>query len=90
MPAPKRNIIVVAASSVGVEQLCELNEHLPKEIDASIFVVLHVGSESLLPDIPSRQTSGHARAAQQTLRARLYLPSHHRGITCPSKIMSPC
>ena len=51
---PKRNIIVVGASAGGVETLCELFKNLPKELNASVFVAMHVGSESALPHILTR------------------------------------
>jgi two-component system chemotaxis response regulator CheB len=50
----KRNIIVIAASAGGVDALCELTGNLPKNLDASIFVVMHVGGESSLPQILSQ------------------------------------
>src|SRR5262245_35480223 len=50
----KRNIIVIGTSAGGVEALCELNRHLPKDLDASIFVVMHIGTETMLPQILSR------------------------------------
>ena len=50
----KRNIIVVGTSAGGVEALCELNKHLPKGLDASVFVVMHIGTETMLPQILSR------------------------------------
>src|SRR5215467_10231517 len=50
----KRNIIVVGTSAGGVDALCELNKHLPNELDASIFVVMHIGTETMLPQILSR------------------------------------
>ena len=50
----KRNIIVVGTSAGGVEALCELTKHLPKHLDASIFVVMHIGTETMLPQILSR------------------------------------
>jgi len=50
----KRNIIVVGTSAGGVEALCELNKHLPKDLDASVFVVMHIGTASMLPEILSR------------------------------------
>lgn len=50
----KRNIIVVGTSAGGVEALCELNKHLPEDLDASVFVVLHIGTETMLPRILSR------------------------------------
>lgn len=53
-PMTKRNIIVVGTSAGGVEALCELNKHLPKELDASVFVVMHIGTETMLPHILTR------------------------------------
>ena len=50
----KRNIIVIGTSSGGVDTLCELNKHLPQNLDASVFVVMHIGSETMLPHILSR------------------------------------
>jgi two-component system, chemotaxis family, protein-glutamate methylesterase/glutaminase len=50
----KRNIIVIGTSAGGVEALCELNKHLPGKLDASIFVVMHIGTETMLPQILSR------------------------------------
>jgi two-component system chemotaxis response regulator CheB len=50
----KRNIIVIGTSAGGVEALCELNKHLPKDFDASVFVVMHVGAETMLPQILTR------------------------------------
>jgi hypothetical protein len=31
----KRNIIVIGTSAGGVDALCKLNKHLPKDLDAS-------------------------------------------------------
>ncbi len=53
MPTIKRNIIVIGASAGGVEALCGLTKHLPKDLDASVFVVMHVGEESMLPEVLS-------------------------------------
>src|SRR5262245_27199313 len=50
----KHNIIVVGTSAGGVEAICELNKHLPEDLDASLFVVMHVGSETMLPEILNR------------------------------------
>ena len=49
----KRNIIVIGTSAGGVRALCELNKHLPENLDASIFVVMHVGARSMLPEVLS-------------------------------------
>jgi len=50
----KRNIIVIGTSAGGVDALCALNEQLPKNLDASIFVVMHIGSTTILPQILTR------------------------------------
>jgi two-component system chemotaxis response regulator CheB len=49
----KRTIIVVGTSAGGVQALCELTKYLPEDLDASIFVVMHIGSETMLPEILS-------------------------------------
>src|SRR5262249_42457145 len=53
-PMTKRNIIVVGTSAGGVGTLCELSKSLPEDLDASIFVVMHIGTETMLPQILSR------------------------------------
>ena len=50
----KRNIIVIGTSAGGVDALCALNEHLPKDLNASVFVVMHVGTATILPQILTR------------------------------------
>ncbi len=47
----KRDIIVIGTSAGGVEALCKLTKQLPNKLDASIFVVLHIGDQTMLPDI---------------------------------------
>src|SRR5215472_16355276 len=50
----KRNIVVVGTSAGGVEALCALSKRLPKDLDATIFVVMHIGTVTMLPQILSR------------------------------------
>lgn len=55
--AEPRDIVVIGGSAGGIEALTELVGHLPAELDAAIFVVVHtipVG-ESRLPEILSRR-----------------------------------
>jgi len=49
----KRTIIVIGTSAGGVQTLCDLTKHLPEDLDAAIFVVMHIGSETMLPEILS-------------------------------------
>ena len=49
----KRNIIVIGTSAGGVDALCELTRNLPKDLDASVFVVMHIGTTSVLAQILS-------------------------------------
>ena len=46
--------IVVGTSAGGVEALCELHKRLPEDLDASVFVVMHVGAKSFLPEVLNR------------------------------------
>ena len=57
-----RNIIVMGASSGGVEALRKIIGELPADLPASVFVVLHIAAESvsMLPEILSR--AGRLRA----------------------------
>jgi two-component system chemotaxis response regulator CheB len=68
----KHNIIVVGTSAGGVEALCELKKHLPEKLDASVFVVMHVGKETMLPQILSRCGNIPAVSAEHEKR---YKPS---------------
>ncbi len=51
------NIIVIGTSAGGVEALLELAKAFPADLDASIFIVLHVGAHapSVLPKLLSRR-----------------------------------
>lgn len=68
MPAPKRDIIVIGTSAGGVDALCELTSNLPKDIGAAIFIVMHIGSSSVLPQILSRCGNLPAIAAKNNKR----------------------
>jgi len=61
----KRNIIVVGTSAGGVQALCDLAKYLPEDLDASIFVVMHIGSETMLPEILSHRGNLPAAIAEQ-------------------------
>jgi two-component system, chemotaxis family, protein-glutamate methylesterase/glutaminase len=71
----KRNIIVVGTSAGGVQTLCDLTKYLPQDLDASIFIVMHIGSETMLPEILSSRGNLPAVIAEhgKELRTRPYL-----------------
>ena len=81
LSVPKRNIIVIGTSAGGVEALCELTRNLPRDLDASVFVVMHIGSDSLLPEILTRCGNLPAIAAPHNKpykRSCVYVaPSQH-------------
>ena len=87
---PKRNIIVIAASAGGVDALCELTKHLPKDLDASVFVVMHVGAESLLPQILGNCGKLPALAAENNKhyqRGCIYVAPPHSHLSLKDHMM---
>jgi two-component system, chemotaxis family, protein-glutamate methylesterase/glutaminase len=70
---PKRDIVVVGTSAGGVEALQELTQKLPADYPGTIFVVMHVGPGSILPEILSRSGAIPALAAEHDMR---YEPNH--------------
>ena len=73
-----RDVIVVGASSGGVETLTAIVSGLPKDLDAFLFVVLHVPSrsESLLPQILTRAgnlRAEHAKDNEPVQKGRIYI-----------------
>lgn len=83
---PKQDIIVVGASAGGVEALQVLAKGLPADLQAAVFVVLHIGhgsnGHSWLPEILSK--AGPLPAVQATdgepiQKGRIYVarPNFH-------------
>jgi two-component system chemotaxis response regulator CheB len=80
---PKRDIVVVGASSGGVEALIELVSGLPEELPAALFVLVHLSPESpsVLPKILDR--SGPLKAVECEDGARIR-PGHIY-VACPDR-----
>jgi two-component system chemotaxis response regulator CheB len=81
---PGRDIIVVGASAGGVEALATLARHLPGNLPAAVFVVLHVPPHgtSVLPKIISRAgplPATHAWDGEPIRPGRIYVapPDRH-------------
>lgn len=53
-PLNNRSIIVIGASAGGVDALKRIVSDLPADLAATVFVVLHVGPTSYLPEILDR------------------------------------
>jgi len=81
---PVHDIIVIGASSGGIEALTEVVARLPEDIPAALFVVVHVAprSVSVLPEILNRAgplTAAHARDNEKIKSGRIYVapPDFH-------------
>lgn len=80
----RKDIIVVGASSGGIDALKELVAGLPKDLKAAVFITLHVAPHSLgiLPDILERHgplPATNAREMEQIEMGRIYVapPDRH-------------
>jgi two-component system chemotaxis response regulator CheB len=75
---PVRDVVVIGASSGGVEALSTVVAGLPADLAAAVFIVLHVGEsrESHLPTILNRVGSmpvAHAVDQEPIRRGRIYV-----------------
>ena len=80
----RRDVVVVGASAGGVEALVELAAGLPRDLDAAVFVVLHlpIDAQSHLPQILDRAgplDATHATDGEPVRPGRIYVapPNHH-------------
>jgi two-component system, chemotaxis family, protein-glutamate methylesterase/glutaminase len=80
----QRDIIVIGASAGGVEALSALVARLPADLDASVFVVVHIPSSatSVLPQILSRRgnlPAVHPADGNPIERGKIYVapPGRH-------------
>ena len=80
---PSTDIIVIGASSGGVEALQTLVHGLSPDLPAAVLIVLHVGAHpSILPDILERVTTlpvSHAMNKVRIENGNIYVapPDHH-------------
>jgi two-component system, chemotaxis family, protein-glutamate methylesterase/glutaminase len=79
-----RNIIVIGASAGGFEALKSLARGLPKDFQASIFIVWHMSPDvrSVLPEVLNRTNTvyaAHAYEGEPIVPNRIYVapPDHH-------------
>jgi len=80
----RKDIIVIGTSSGGIDALKQLVAEFPRDLKATVFVVLHVAPYSLgiLPEILEREAPLPASNAvdwEQTEPGRIYVapPDHH-------------
>ncbi|TFF30351.1 chemotaxis protein CheB [Mucilaginibacter psychrotolerans] len=80
----KRNIIVIGASTGGVEALKQLVQELPSDLNASIFIVWHMSPtlRGFLPEVLNSLNTIHAANAydkEVIIPNRIYVapPDHH-------------
>ena len=75
-------IVAVGASGGGLEPLRRITERLPRNSGVTVFVVMHSGAASFLPEIMSwrgRLRVEFAREGDFVAPARIYIapPDHH-------------
>lgn len=80
----KRNIFVIGASAGGFDALRTIVKGLPPDLDASIFIVWHIGTDTrgLLPEVLNKLGTIHAANARdyESIKSnRIYVapPDHH-------------
>src|SRR3954468_1317626 len=87
---PRRDIVVIGASAGGVEALQQLVELLPADYPGAIFVVMHIGPSSILPEILSRAGKLQAITAEHNVRYlanRIYIAPPNRHLLINDGIM---
>lgn len=79
----KHDVVVIGASAGGVEAIRRIVSDLPRDIRASIFVVLHISrGRSMLPEILTRAgrlPASHPTDGEPLQYGRVYVgpPDHH-------------
>ncbi|WP_292574942.1 chemotaxis protein CheB, partial [Mesorhizobium sp.] len=70
-PTNNHNIIVIGASAGGIEPLKRIVADLPADLPAAVFVVVHIGQVSYLPDILDRAGRLEAQPARNGAAFRM-------------------
>jgi two-component system, chemotaxis family, protein-glutamate methylesterase/glutaminase len=93
MPVAGHDIIVIGASAGGVEALSALVASLPRDLQAAIFIVMHIPAwaESYLPAILNRSSSFpaiHPQSGEPIQHGRIYVapPDKHLVIHSESQV----
>jgi two-component system chemotaxis response regulator CheB len=87
---PRRDIVVIGASAGGVEALQGLVELLPADYPGTIFIVMHIGPVSILPEILSRAGKLQAMTAEHNMRYernRIYVAPPNRHLLINNGVM---
>jgi two-component system chemotaxis response regulator CheB len=78
-----RAIVAVGAAAGGLEPLRRITERLPRNCGATVFVVMHSGVASLLPEI----LSWHGNIAVEFARAGVHVKAGHIYVAPPDHHM---
>ena len=79
-------IIVIGASVGGVDAIRIIVAGLPENLDAAVFVTLHIGAhQSILPELLDKvgtMTASHAIENEKILTGHIFVapPDHHMTI----------
>ncbi|MBN8229579.1 chemotaxis protein CheB [Corallococcus macrosporus] len=87
--AQNHDILVIGASTGGVEALSLLVRHLPRDLAATVMVVLHVSSQhrSYLPEILTRSgplPAHHPQDGERLEQGRIYVAPNDRHLLVES------
>jgi two-component system chemotaxis response regulator CheB len=80
---PRHDIVLIGASAGGVEAISRVIADLPRDLRASVFVVLHISrGRSMLPEIltrAGRMRAAHPADGEAIQYGRVYIapPDHH-------------
>jgi two-component system chemotaxis response regulator CheB len=78
---PKHDIVVVGTSTGGVDALQQFVHGLPADFPGTIFIVMHIGAESAMPEILSRCSRMKVLSAKDGVRyqpGEIHIAPPHR------------